>query len=234
MPKSRRDKRISLTRTKKKGLETKQSLIEEVRDSVDKYARIVVFSVENMRNSKIKDVRNNWKHSRFFFGKNKVMMVALGKTPEEEYRDNLHRVSKLLIGNVGLLFTNQTKEEVVEYFEEFVEADYARSGNVATETVTLFEGPLEDFQHSMEPQLRQLRLPTVLKKGVIHLTSDHTVCNVGDTLTPEQARILKLFAKPIAEFKLNLAACWSNDGTFKEFRLPNSKSRSDGDDEDED
>lgn len=234
MPKSRRDKRISLTRTKKKGLETKQSLIEEVRDSVDKYAKIVVFSVENMRNNKIKDVRNSWKHSRFFFGKNKVMMVALGKTPEEEYRDNLHRVSRKLKGNVGLLFTNQTKDEVVKYFDEFVEADYARSGNVATETVVLSEGPLDDFQHSMEPQLRQLGLPTALRKGVIHLTCEHTVCKVGDTLTPEQARILKLFAKQMAEFRLKLAACWSNNGTFEEFNVGDSKSRSDGDDDEED
>lgn len=234
MPKSRRDKRISLTRTKKKGLETKQNLIEEVRDSVDKYARIVIFSVENMRNSKIKDVRNSWKHSRFFFGKNKVMMVALGKSAEEEYRDNLHRVSKRLMGNVGLLFTNKTKDEVVKYFEGFVETDYARSGNIATETVVLPEGPLEDFQHSMEPQLRQLHLPTSLKKGIIHLTSEHTVCKVGDTLTPEQARILKLFAKPMAEFKLKLAASWSNNGAFEVFDdAPDSKSRSDGDDDED-
>lgn len=31
--------------------------------------------------------------------------------------------------------------------------------------VTLDEGPLEQFPHSMEPQLRQLGLPTALKKG---------------------------------------------------------------------
>lgn len=30
---------------------------------------------------------------RMFFGKNKVMMVALGRSPCEEYRDNLHQVS---------------------------------------------------------------------------------------------------------------------------------------------
>lgn len=43
--------------------------------------------------------------------------------------------------------------------------DYARAGNVAQMAVTLDEGPLEQFSHSMEPQLRQLGLPTALKKG---------------------------------------------------------------------
>lgn len=43
--------------------------------------------------------------------------------------------------------------------------DYARSGNQAQMDVTLDEGPLEQFPHSMEPQLRQLGLPAALKKG---------------------------------------------------------------------
>lgn len=45
--------------------------------------------------------------------------------------------------------------------------DYARAGNQAQMDVTLDEGPLEQFPHSMEPQLRQLGLPTALKKGEI-------------------------------------------------------------------
>lgn len=43
--------------------------------------------------------------------------------------------------------------------------DYARAGNRAQMDTTLDEGPLEQFPHSMEPQLRQLGLPTALKKG---------------------------------------------------------------------
>ncbi len=40
MPKSKRDKKISLTKVEKKqGLETKQKLVESVRSSVDNYAR---------------------------------------------------------------------------------------------------------------------------------------------------------------------------------------------------
>lgn len=51
------------------------------------------------------------------------------------------------------------------YFNQFKEMDYARAGNQAQMAVTLDEGPLEQFSHSMEPQLRQLGLPTALKKG---------------------------------------------------------------------
>ncbi|XP_020368024.2 mRNA turnover protein 4 homolog, partial [Rhincodon typus] len=160
MPRSRRDKRVSLTKTTKKGLQVKQNLIEELRKCVDTYKNLFVFSVENMRNNKLKDMRSAWKHSRFFFGKNKVMMVALGKEPADEYKDGLHKVSKQLQGEVGLLFTNRTKVEVIEWFEQYTESDFARAGNVATMAVTLDAGPLPQFTHSLEPQLRQLGLPT--------------------------------------------------------------------------
>ncbi len=218
MPKSKRDRKVSLTNTRKKGLELKQKLIEEVRECVDKYARIFLFSVENMRNSKIKDVRNMWKHSRFFFGKNKVIAMALGKDRESEYRDGLHMLSRRLQGNVGLLFTNESKEAVNEWFEKFVEPDFARSGNIANSTVVLDEGPLSQFSHSMEPHLRQLGLPTSLKKGVITLVGEHTVCKEGDSLTPEQARILKLLGNTMVDFKIDLLGMWSNNGTFEDLK----------------
>lgn len=205
-----------MTQTKKKGLESKQKLIEEIRDSVDKYARIFIFSIENMRNAKLKDVRQEWKHSRFFFGKNKVMSLALGSTKENEYRDNLHKVSRKLSGQMGLLFTNKTKEDVLEWFKDFSDPDYARSGNKATQTVILEEGPVP-FTHSMEPQLRQLGLPTSLQKGIITLMREHKVCEKGDTLTPEQCRILKLFGHMLADFFVEVNSMWSNDGTFDTF-----------------
>ena len=50
---------------------------------------------------------------RFFFGKNKVMAVALGRAADDEYKDNLHIISSELKGQTGLLFTNKTKKEVV-------------------------------------------------------------------------------------------------------------------------
>lgn len=65
-----------------------------------------------MRNSKLKDIWNIWKHSQMFFGKNNVMRVALGQSASDENKDSLCQVCKKLKGGVGLLFTNHTKEEV--------------------------------------------------------------------------------------------------------------------------
>ena len=50
---------------------------------------------------------------RFFFGKNRVMQLALGRTEEEEYRENLHKLTRHVQGQTGLLFTNATEKEVL-------------------------------------------------------------------------------------------------------------------------
>ena len=53
-----------MSHTKCKRTEGKASLLQEVRDCCDQYEHVFVFSVENMRNNKLKDVRAHWKTSR--------------------------------------------------------------------------------------------------------------------------------------------------------------------------
>ncbi|GLG94953.1 hypothetical protein R5R35_011509 [Gryllus longicercus] len=217
MPKSKRDKKISLTKTKKKDLQFKQQLMDEIRRCVENFSNIFVFSVKNMRNAKLKELRSEWRHSRFFFGKNKVMALGLGLTAETEVQDNLHKLAKQLTGQCGLLFTNKERDEVLEWFDNYSETDYARTGCVATKTVVLPAGPLEQFPHSMEPQLRQLGLPTSLTRGVVTLIEDTVVCQEGKPLKSEQARMLKLLGNQMAAFRLIMKCIWSKGGTFEKF-----------------
>ena len=69
----------------------------QIRDSCDKYANLFVYSIDNMRNAKLKDLRTEWKESRFFFGKNRVMQLALGRAESDEYKTNLHYVSEVCV-----------------------------------------------------------------------------------------------------------------------------------------
>ncbi|XP_043256928.1 mRNA turnover protein 4 homolog [Colletes gigas] len=221
MPKSKRDKKISLTKTSKKGLALKQHIVEDVRSCVERYHRIFIISVHNMRNNKLKDLRAEWKDSRFFFGKNKVIALALGKSKENEISDGLHKLSEALKGQCGLLFTNRTKKEVLKWMEEYEVLEYARSGFIIDETITLPEGPMPDFAHSLEPHLRQLGMPTALQKGVVTLIKEYTVCKKGQALTPEQARILKLLDKPLATFKLSPLGIYSKKNGYKQLASQN-------------
>ncbi|XP_055848352.1 mRNA turnover protein 4 homolog [Episyrphus balteatus] len=235
MPKSKRDKKISLTKTDKKGLAWKQQIIEDIRRCVEKYPNIFVFSVQNMRNNILKELRNEWKqNSRFIFGKNRIMQIGLGRTKAEEVQQELHKVSRKLLGQCGLLFTEKSKEDVLEWAKNYSADEYARSGFVATETVVLPAGPLEEFAHSMEPHLRSLGMPTKLEKGVITLYSDYTVCNEGNVLTPEQARILKLLNKPMAKFCLTIKCSWNKKDGFEMHSSNQNDTKSESESEEDD
>ncbi|KAF5301875.1 hypothetical protein FQR65_LT08707 [Abscondita terminalis] len=165
MPKSKRDKKVSLTNTRKKGLVLKQKIVEDIRGCIDKFTSIYVFTYKNMRTDKMQSIRQEWKPSRFFFGKNKVISVGLGRTPEEEVQEDLYKLTKCLQGQCGLLFTDTDKDEVLDWFNKYEVEDFARSGFKATIAVKLEEGQLKQFPHSLEPYLRKLGMPTKLEKG---------------------------------------------------------------------
>ncbi|KAL1557787.1 mRNA turnover protein 4 [Salvia divinorum] len=212
MPKSKRNRPVTLSKTKKKGKEHKENVLNTIRDSVEKYESAYVIAIENMRNLKFKSFKEKLKSSsRFFLGSNKVMQVALGRSASDEIRPGLHKISKLLRGDTGLFLTNLPKEEVKRIFDEYEDYDFARTGTVATEKVELNEGPLDQFTHEMEPFLRKQGMPVRLNKGVVELVADFVVCEEGKQLSPESARILRLLGIKMATFKLNLICRWCSD-----------------------
>ncbi|CAB9529478.1 turnover protein 4 homolog [Seminavis robusta] len=227
MPKSKRTRVVHLTETSKRSTrEHKTKYIDEVRTAVDKHDTLYLFSFENMRSNKFKQVRMQFRAndmdeapSRIFLGKNKLLQVALGRTPEDEYSDNLRQVSKRITGgSVGLLFTCRSPAEVEDYFANLCEPDFARAGFVAPRAVTIQLKQLAHFPVSMVEQFRTLGLPTKVDNGTIILMDgkqEHRICKEGETLSAEQCKLLTQFDQKIAEFKVKLECRWTrSSGQF--------------------
>lgn len=125
-----------------------------------------------------------------------------------------------LKGQVGLLFTSSPPSEVTEWFADFHPPTFLRSGTHATRTYTIPSGPIlqhhasppEPFPHNEEPQLRKLGLHTSMVRGVPTLDREHVVCKEGETLSAEQAQILKLVGIKMGEFRMQLRWRWQKDG----------------------
>lgn len=228
MPKSRRNKLVSLTETDKKTREHKEALVDVIRQAADENKYCWLIEAGDMRNNALKDVRAAWKGTgRIFFGRLKVMALAIGTTPESSHKPQLYKLSDNLKGQSGLFFTNWNSDEVKEWFDTFSKPDFARSGNIANMDVELPEGPVihqpsgDVLPHTLEPSLRKLGLSTSLLKGVPTLLSNHVICKKGQSLTPDQAQILKLIGIQMSTFKLKLKALWeegnAGEGNIKEF-----------------
>lgn len=246
MAKSKRSKLVSLTNVSKKTREHKNALLTEVQQNAEKWKYCWLFEVGAMRNAHLKTVRKLWKDSaRIFFGRGAVMAKALGTTVEEEHRMGLHKLAQQIKGQVGLFFTNSEPQEVIEWFDDFKQADYARTGNKATRTVMLPVGPVmrvhsdppEPFPHNEDPQLRKLGLTTSMKRGVPTLENPHRVCDKGKALTGEQAQLLKLLGEKLVVFRVGLLARWdaaSGEVVQVEGRCTEIEREGDEDLEDED
>ncbi|KKA30118.1 hypothetical protein TD95_005115 [Thielaviopsis punctulata] len=228
MPKSRRNKNVSLTQVDKKGREHKDKLFSNVREAVNEYQHCFVFSVDNSRNNYLKTVRQELSDSAIFFGKSKLMAKALGLTPEEAQAPSLELLTPHIRGQVGLLFTSRPAADVLSYLSSIVEADFARAGTVASRDFVVPAGivystggevpPEHDviMEHTLDPELRKLGVPTRMVRGKIVLGEEdgsgegYTVCKKGQVLDSRQTRLLKLFSVPISQFRIRVLAYWSS------------------------
>ena len=142
----------------------------------------------------------------------------VGTSREDEYKENISKLSKHLTGNVGLIFTNRTPEAISSYFDNYSALDYARAGFVSPLTLTVPAGTVfsrggqipntEDvpLAHSLETEVRKLGMPTRLVNGKVTLNEEYTVCEEGDVMNSKQTSLLKLFGVATADFKVNLLA----------------------------
>lgn len=239
MPKSKRNRVVSLTKVKKKSRDWKEGQVTQIRECADKYASIYAFRYFNMRNEKFKELRDDLKDSsRFVLGSTKLLPVALGKTEVDEYKQDLHKLSALIKGQVALFFTNLPKDEVEKVFAAFSHQDYARAGARATHDFRLVEGPLEGpmgpMPHTLEPQLRKLGLPVKLNKGVVELLADHVVCKAGAQLDPNQSSLLRIFDVKMSVFRLKLVGAWHAEGNVFESLVAEGEEEEEDDEEEGD
>ncbi|KAH3760030.1 mRNA turnover protein 4 [Pelomyxa schiedti] len=201
---------VALGKTKKRSRLHKQEIISKVQAALDEYPNVVVFSVQNIKNMHMQKVRLHWAAtSRFFIGCNNVVKFAIGETPEKEYKPGLRKITPFLTESCGIMLTKSPLPEVIDYFRNLAEPNPPHAGFKATQTVELDQGPLPQFDHSMEPFLRKQGAPTALKDGVITLIQDYTVCNEGDVLTAQQARLLCLLGITMAEFRIVPRCSWN-------------------------
>lgn len=142
-----------------------------------------------------------------------MAQIALGRSNEDEFKDNLCHVSKKLTGDAGLLMTNRTKKEVLSYFKDYKSPEFAMAGTVPTEDIIMKIGPL-DFPTSMLNTFRQLGLVVEIDDSKMILREKFIAAKKNVPLTPEQAKVLVHLDKPLINFTIKLECHW-NDGKYE-------------------
>merc|ERR1712157_418705 len=125
-------------------------------------------------------------------GKNKLLQIALGKNIEDEYNDNLLYISKRIVGgNIGLLLTSKSRNDVESFFNNFIKDDYPTAGFISKRKIQISNDDIKHFPVSMVEQLRKLGLQTEIKNGTVVL-ADHkkivTICKENEILSVEKCK----------------------------------------------
>lgn len=226
MPRSKRSKLVTLANTEKKGRENKERIFDEVREALDTYRYVWVLHLDDVRTPVLQEIRTGWAGSKLILGKRKVLEKALGLNREDEYSENLHKLTRHCGGVTGLLFTDEDVNVVKEYFQSYTRSDYSRPNSRAPSTFTIPAGiiysrggqiPTEEdvpMVHSLEPTLRnKFQIPTKIKAGKITIESPYTVCEEGEKLDVRKALILKQFGIADAQFKVKVAAYYDKESS---------------------
>ena len=95
MPRSKRNKVVTLTKVNSKGRDLKSTMVATLQASMDEFSNLFHLKFENLRSSRMRGIRMDWRESKLFLGKNSVAKIALGRTEEEEYKENLHLISQV-------------------------------------------------------------------------------------------------------------------------------------------
>lgn len=209
--------------------------MQDIRSALETHSTAYLFEVENIRNEILQSIRTELKgRAVFFLGKKTVMAKALGCTPEEEQRENISELAKKLSGNLGLLLAREevpsgytlnaemgegiiSEAELISCLDGFECPEFARPGSIAEQTITVPAGPLMTHDgipipSNLEGQVRQCGLQVSLIRGVVVVPEgpERVICNEGDKLTPEQARLLKLLNYTMVNFRIKLLYRYRN------------------------
>jgi len=199
----------------------KNEFYERIYKIFGKYQRALLVKCDNISGKQLHTVRHLLlkNDSELLMGKNSLIRAALVerlREPVETDRDfeekkknwtNVDRwepLGRLLVGNLGIIFTNGEFSDVKEIMESEQREAPARMNTTAQCDVSVPKGStgLDPKQTSF---FQQLDIATKIVKSVIEITVETQICVKGEPVTPGAAALLdKLNIRPFS-YKLEAA-----------------------------
>merc|ERR1712087_439609 len=177
----------------------KQALADKIFDMLDNYSSGFIVHADNVSSKQFMDVRRGIRGSSvILMGKNTMVRRAFRVYAEKTGNDFWKEVAALLVGNVGVVFTNAPLVEIKEEIAKYKVGAPAKAGSIAPIDVTIPAGGtgLDPSQTSF---FQALSIPTKINRGAVEIISDVKVITEGDKVGASEAALLaKLNIKPFA------------------------------------
>lgn len=211
MAKSKRVKKVIMTKDLKKKRKDKSEIIENVHKYIGKFKFVYVIKLKNQRNAALKQLRVRLEPGKLLIGKNKLLQVAFGVDSDSESAKNAHKISSFLHGERGLIFTDLAPTDLNKVLEESCTMEFGREGSFSditcvVEPNTDLERLYRNAEFHMRKQFPQLK-PTLLSSD----QGKVIICEEGSPLNKYQYLLLKHLDIPSVKFEVKPIACLHND-----------------------
>lgn len=181
----------------------KVEYIERVDKLLSKYHRILVVEADNVLSDQMHQVRLALRgKGEIVMGKNSLMRKVFSKRIEND--DNTTNQALvdafvnggLLLGNVGLVLTNEPLDAILEVLSRFKVQAAARVGATAPIEVTIPSG-MTGLEPTQTQFFMALNIQTKIEKGQVSIVKDVVVLRPGDRVGSSEAKLLlKMKLKP--------------------------------------
>lgn len=180
----------------------------------NKYSKAFLVCADNVASKQMMDIRAGLRPgSALLFGKNTMMKKCLHMYMDETGDEKWTPLLELLVGNVGVLFTEDALTDVRDKMDTFRVGAPARCGVLAPCSVIIPAGPT-GMDPSQTSFFQTLNISTKINKGSIEILADHVVFREGEKVSASASLLLgKLGIKPFT-YGLQIVEVIENGTTY--------------------
>lgn len=164
---------------------------------LEKYTEAFLVHADNVGSRLFQDIRRALRpKSVIMMGKNTMMKRSIRLYCERTGDDKWLALVPLLVGNVGIVFTEGNLYDVRDEIKKYTVGAPAKVGAVAPCSVTIPAGPT-GMDPSQTTFFQMLNIPTKINKGSIEILQDFKCVVEGEKVGSSEATLLgKLGIKP--------------------------------------
>jgi len=186
----------------------------QVEGLLNNYSKVLVVDADNVTSQQMHEVRASLRGKAIvLMGKNTLVRFIITNYAKETGNVDILKLANLCRLNVGLVFTNESLQDVRDLLIANKKQANARVGLIAPIDVTIPAGPtsLEPTQTSF---FQALQIPTKINKGAIEILSDVKIIQEGKKCGASEVALLnKLNVKPFS-YGLVLKQVYEDGSTF--------------------
>ncbi|GFO97454.1 acidic ribosomal protein P0 [groundwater metagenome] len=192
----------------------KQDEIEEIKKLITSYSSVGIVGVHGIPSSQLQLMRKNLRGlADVKMCRNNLIFRAL-----DDSSDNIKPVSKYVVDQTALLFTNENPFKLYRILEKGKTAAPIKPGGIAPKEIVVHKGPTSFPPGPIVGELQGAGIPAGIEGGKVVIRETKTVAKAGDVVNAKLASILSRLEIHPVELGLELRAVYEK-GMIYESKL---------------